>query len=71
MKGGECRMGVSQKDLKKSRDLVEKLLFINNQDYNEWLHNQHLDFIEANQDTIMMALSAFTTESNDYKEKTS
>lgn len=70
MKGGECRMSVSQKDLKKSRDLVEKLLFINNQDYNEWLHNQHLDFIEANQDTIMMALSAFTTESNDYKEKT-
>ncbi|MEH6945169.1 hypothetical protein [Bacillus sp. JJ722] len=64
-------MAVSQKELKKSRDLVEKLLIVNNQEYNEWLHNQHLQLIEENQDTILMALSAFTTDSNDYKEKTS
>ncbi|MFP7159162.1 hypothetical protein SFC34_25225 [Priestia aryabhattai] len=53
-------MSISQKDLKKSKDLVEKLLKVNDVKYNDWLHQQHQQFIEENQDLILQALSAFT-----------
>ncbi|MGW9102781.1 hypothetical protein ACWGPZ_26525 [Priestia megaterium] len=53
-------MTVSQKDVKKSKDLVEKLLKVNDQKYNDWLHQQHQQFIEENQDLILQALSTFT-----------
>ncbi len=59
MEGGD-KMTVSQKDVKKSKDLVEKLLKVNDQKYNDWLHQQHQQFIEENQDLILQALSAFT-----------
>ncbi|MFE7083144.1 hypothetical protein [Priestia megaterium] len=55
-------MTVSQKDVKKSKDLVEKLLKVNDQKYNDWLHQQHQQFIEENQDLILQALSAFTSQ---------
>ncbi|MGR9527438.1 hypothetical protein ACSS31_27540 (plasmid) [Priestia megaterium] len=55
-------MTISQKDLKKSKDLVEKLLKVNGNKYNDWLHQQHQQFIEENQDLILQALSAFTGE---------
>jgi len=51
---------ISQKELKKSKDLVEKLLKVNGNKYNDWLHQQHQQFIEENQDLILQALSAFT-----------
>ncbi|MCM3255542.1 hypothetical protein [Priestia aryabhattai] len=53
-------MTISQKELKKSKDLVEKLLKVNGNKYNDWLHQQHQQFIEENQDLILQALSAFT-----------
>jgi len=53
---------ISQKELKKSKDLVEKLLKVNGNKYNDWLHQQHQQFIEENQDLILQALSAFTGE---------
>jgi len=53
---------ISQKELKKSKDLVEKLLKVNGNKYNDWLHQQHKQFIEENQDLILQALSAFTGE---------
>lgn len=59
MKGGDT-LSISQKDLKKSKDLVEKLLKVNDVKYNDWLHQQHQQFIEENQDLILQALSAFT-----------
>jgi hypothetical protein len=59
LEGGD-KMTVSQKDVKKSKDLVEKLLKVNDQKYNDWLHQQHQLFIEENQDLILQALSAFT-----------
>jgi len=59
LKGGD-KVTVSQKDIKKSKDLVEKLLKVNDQKYNDWLHQQHQQFIEENQDLILQALSAFT-----------
>ncbi|PFA93749.1 hypothetical protein CN383_28040 [Priestia megaterium] len=55
-------MTISQKELKKSKDLVEKLLKVNGNKYNDWLHQQHQHFIEENQDLILQALSAFTGE---------
>ncbi|WP_394514524.1 hypothetical protein [Priestia aryabhattai] len=55
-------MTISQKELKKSKDLVEKLLKVNENKYNDWLHQQHQQFIEENQDLILQALSAFTGE---------
>lgn len=61
MKGGGI-LTISQKELKKSKDLVEKLLKVNGNKYNDWLHQQHQQFIEENQDLILQALSAFTSE---------
>ncbi|MEQ7807657.1 hypothetical protein [Priestia aryabhattai] len=55
-------MTISQKELKKSKDLVEKLLKVNGNKYNDWLYQQHQQFIEENQDLILQALSAFTGE---------
>ncbi|MEJ9312571.1 hypothetical protein COJ21_23715 [Priestia megaterium] len=62
-------MTVSQKDIKKSKDLVEKLLKVNDQKYNDWLHQQHQQFIEENQDLILQALSAFTGQGEEEEEK--
>ncbi|MES9793510.1 hypothetical protein ABWL24_24065 [Priestia megaterium] len=61
-------MTISQKELKKSKDLVEKLLKVNGNKYNDWLHQQHQQFIEENQDLILQALSAFTGQEEE-KEK--
>ena len=67
MKGGGI-LTISQKELKKSKDLVEKLLKVNGNKYNDWLHQQHQQFIEENQDLILQALSAFTGQEEE-KEK--
>jgi hypothetical protein len=61
LKGGGI-LTISQKELKKSKDLVEKLLKVNGNKYNDWLHQEHQQFIEENQDLILQALSAFTGE---------
>lgn len=53
---------VTQKDLKKSRDLVEKLLKIKGESYQNWLHAQHQQFVEGNQDLILEALTLFVEE---------
>jgi len=68
LKGGGI-LTISQKDLKKSRDLVEKLLKVNGSKYNDWLHQQHQQFIEENQDLILQALSAFTGQEEEEEEK--
>lgn len=52
-------MSVSQKELKKSRDLVAKLLKVDGQTYNDWLQHHHAQYIEENQDVILKALNAF------------
>ncbi|OLO24772.1 hypothetical protein BTA37_30170 [Priestia megaterium] len=62
-------MTISQKELKKSKDLVEKLLKVNGNKYNDWLHQQHQQFIEGNQDLILQALSAFTGQEEEEEEK--
>lgn len=67
MKGGGI-LTISQKELKKSKDLVEKLLKVNGNKYNDWLHQQHQQFIEENQDLILQALSAFTGEEEEGKK---
>ncbi|MGG3801902.1 hypothetical protein [Metabacillus fastidiosus] len=53
-------MAIAAKDLKMSKELVEKLLKVNGQKYNEWLFQQHQNFIENNQDLILQALNAFS-----------
>jgi hypothetical protein len=68
LEGGD-KVTVSQKDIKKSKDLVEKLLKVNDQKYNDWLHQQHQQFIEENQDLILQALSAFTGQGEEEEEK--
>jgi hypothetical protein len=68
LKGGGI-LTISQKELKKSKDLVEKLLKVNGNKYNDWLHQQHQQFIEENQDLILQALSAFTGQGEEEEEK--
>jgi len=68
LKGGGI-LTISQKELKKSKDLVEKLLKVNGSKYNDWLHQQHQQFIEENQDLILQALSAFTGQEEEEEEK--
>lgn len=62
-------MSITLKDLKKSKDIVEKLLHINGENYNEWLHQQHQQYIEENQSLILEALSLFTGNDDSGEEK--
>ncbi|KMY52554.1 hypothetical protein AC623_20680 [Bacillus sp. FJAT-27231] len=57
-------MVVTSKELKKTKDLVEKLLKVNGQKYNDWLQEQHQQFIENNQNLILEALNAFSESDN-------
>lgn len=60
-------MAISSKDVKKGKDLVEKLLLIKGKTYNKWLHEKQQEFIEENQDLILEALSVLTDD--DEKDK--
>lgn len=53
---------VTQRDLKKSRDLVEKLLKVKGESYQNWLHAQHQQYIEGNQELILEALTLFVED---------
>lgn len=55
-------MPISNRELKKSKDLVEKLLKVNGEKYNDWLYQIHQQYIEENQSLILDALSAFTDD---------
>ncbi|MHC5534707.1 hypothetical protein [Priestia megaterium] len=61
-------MPITNKDLKKSKDLVEKLLKVNGEKYNDWLHAQHQEYIENNQHLILEALSAFVGDDSSSKD---
>ncbi|OAH58667.1 hypothetical protein AWH48_16855 [Domibacillus aminovorans] len=52
-------MTITSKDLKSSKTMVENLLKVNGEKYNEWLQMKHQEYIEENQDLIIKALSAF------------
>jgi hypothetical protein len=54
-------MPVTTRDLKTSRQLVENLLKVHGEKYNEWLQEKHQEFIEENQSLILQALNAFTS----------
>lgn len=64
-------MSITLKDLKKSKDIVERLLRINGENYNEWLHQLHQQYIEENQSLILEALSLFTGNDDSSEEKQS
>ncbi|MGH1329020.1 hypothetical protein [Bacillus pretiosus] len=63
-------MAITQRELKKEKDMVANLLRANGQDYNHWLHLHHQKYIEENQDLVMKALQAYkaTTEVKEVKE---
>lgn len=68
MKGGDI-VAISQRELKKEKDMVANLLRANGQDYNHWLHLHHQKYIEENQDLVMKALQAYkATEVKEVKE---
>ncbi|QDI92016.1 hypothetical protein HUG15_02305 [Salicibibacter cibarius] len=46
----------SQRDVKQSKELVQTLLSVKGETYNEWLHAQHQAFISDHQDLIMEGL---------------
>lgn len=60
MKGGD-RVAITQKDLKKEKEMVSNLLKANGQDYNHWLHLHHQKCIEEHQDLVLKALQAYKT----------
>ncbi|PJN52579.1 hypothetical protein [Bacillus mycoides] len=61
-------MAITQKELKKEKDMVANLLRANGQDYNHWLHLHHQKYIEENQDLVMKALQAYKVTSTEVKE---
>ncbi len=68
MKGGDI-VAITQRELKKEKDMVANLLRANGQDYNHWLHLHHQKYIEENQDLVMKALQAYkATEVKEVKE---
>lgn len=50
------------RELKRKRksnvDFVKRLMVINGQDYDDWLDDQHMKYIEENQDVILFALES-------------
>ncbi|WP_227002600.1 hypothetical protein [Salicibibacter kimchii] len=46
----------SQRDVKQSKELVQTLLGIKGEMYNDWLHAQHQAYISEHQDLIMEGL---------------
>jgi hypothetical protein len=52
-------VAITQKELKKEKEMVANLLKANGQDYNHWLHLHHQKCIEENQDLVMKALQAY------------
>ncbi|EJP83702.1 hypothetical protein [Bacillus cereus] len=61
-------MTISQRELKKEKDMVANLLRANGEDYNHWLHLHHQKYIEENQDLVMKALQAYKAVSTEVKE---
>ncbi|PFE93556.1 hypothetical protein CN325_21465 [Bacillus thuringiensis] len=63
-------MAITQRELKKEKDMVANLLRANGQDYNHWLHLHHQKYIEENQDLVMKALQAYkaTATATEVKE---
>ncbi|PEQ46654.1 hypothetical protein CN473_25515 [Bacillus thuringiensis] len=61
-------MAITQRELKKEKDMVANLLRANGQDYNYWLHLHHQKYIEENQDLVMKALQAYKVTSTEVKE---
>ncbi|PEJ85569.1 hypothetical protein [Bacillus toyonensis] len=61
-------MTISQRELKKEKDMVANLLRANGQDYNHWLHLHHQKYIEENQDLVMKALQAYKATATEVKE---
>lgn len=50
------------RELKRKRksnvDTVKRLMIINGQNYEDWLDDLHADYIDENQDVILMALES-------------
>lgn len=67
MKGGDI-VTISQRELKKEKDMVANLLRANGQDYNHWLHLHHQKYIEENQGLVMKALQAYEATATEVKE---
>lgn len=67
MKGGDI-VTISQRELRKEKDMVANLLRANGEDYNHWLHLHHQKYIEENQDLVMKALQAYKAVSTEVKE---
>ncbi|MCC6082368.1 hypothetical protein COJ27_23385 [Bacillus cereus] len=61
-------MTISQRELRKEKDMVANLLRANGEDYNHWLHLHHQKYIEENQDLVMKALQAYKAVSTEVKE---
>lgn len=68
MKGGDI-VAITQRELKKEKDMVANLLRANGQDYNQWLHLHHQKYIEENQDLVMKALQAYKATATEVKEE--
>lgn len=43
---------------KNNLDTVKRLMIINGDDYDDWLDDQHMNYIEENQDVILFALES-------------
>lgn len=56
---------LTRKEQKKNKDLVEKLLLIQNKNYNEWLNDKHEEYIEENSNVLLETLEkAIDSKSN-------
>ncbi|MGP4070639.1 hypothetical protein [Halobacillus sp. B29] len=62
-------MGVTNRELKQSKDLVQTLLTIQDISYNEWLHEKHQEYIQENQDVVMKSLLHYKEVDEENKNK--
>ena len=61
----------SQRDVKQSKELVQTLLRIQGEDYNNWIHAQHQAYINEHQDLLIQSLLHYQEGQEGKREKAS
>jgi len=58
---------VTKKEQKRNKEFVQKLLLVENKDYDEWLNEKHEEHIQENSELLLEALEKAIDNKSDKK----
>lgn len=59
---------VSPSERKQKRETAQKIMEVNGVNYNDWLHDKHVDYILNNADKVADSLQQQSSSNNDRRE---